>query len=59
MFTTCHIKGVPYFFDVKDFPDPTHYVKIMGYDKPIDFKFTEAMDDDTTKPEGKSSQNTK
>lgn len=26
------------FVDPKLFDDPTHYVKIMGYDKPIDFK---------------------
>lgn len=26
------------FVDPKLFDDPTHYVKIMGYDKPMDFK---------------------
>jgi len=26
------------FVDPKLFPDPTHYIKLMGYDKPMDFK---------------------
>lgn len=36
-------KPVALFVEPKLFEDPTHYVKIMGYDKPIDFKmnFTE------------------
>lgn len=31
-------KSIPLFVDPRLFADPTHYVKIMGYDKPIDFK---------------------
>lgn len=31
-------KPVSLFIDPKLFEDPMHYVKIMGYDKPIDFK---------------------
>lgn len=31
-------KSIPLFVDPRVFGDPTHYVKIMGYDKPIDFK---------------------
>lgn len=31
-------KEVALFLDPKLFEDPTHYVKIMGYDKPIDFR---------------------
>lgn len=31
-------KKVALFVDPKLFQDPSHYVKIMGYDKPIDFK---------------------
>ncbi|XP_055609698.1 transmembrane protein 70 homolog, mitochondrial [Uranotaenia lowii] len=42
MFTTFEVKGKSLFVDPKLFPDPTHYIKIMGYDKPIDFKFEEA-----------------
>ncbi|KAJ8897879.1 hypothetical protein PR048_003236 [Dryococelus australis] len=38
MFTSFKASGVPLFVDPKLFDDPEHYVKIMGYDKPIDFK---------------------
>lgn len=40
MFTTFAINNgkTSLFVDAKLFPDPTHYVKIMGYDKPMDFK---------------------
>lgn len=44
MFTSfeVNVKGsknpVSLFVDPKLFDDPTHYVKIMGYDKPMDFK---------------------
>lgn len=38
MFTSMVIKGVPLFMDPRMFPNPDHYIKIMGYDKPIDFK---------------------
>lgn len=31
-------KPVALFIDPKLFEDPTHYVKIMGFDKPLDFK---------------------
>ena len=31
-------KPVALFVEPKSFEDPTHYVKLMGYDKPIDFK---------------------
>lgn len=34
-------KPIALFVDPKLFDDPTHYVKIMGFDKPIDFKFEE------------------
>lgn len=36
-------KPVGLFVDPKLFDDPSHYVKIMGYDKPIDFRFEEAQ----------------
>ncbi|CAH0547247.1 unnamed protein product [Brassicogethes aeneus] len=38
MFTTFEAKGKALFMDPRHFDDPTHYEKIMGYDKPIDFK---------------------
>ncbi|XP_058460156.1 transmembrane protein 70 homolog, mitochondrial [Malaya genurostris] len=42
MFTTFIVGNKSLFVDPTLFPDPTHYIKIMGYDKPIDFKFEEA-----------------
>lgn len=41
MFTTLLAKGKPLFLDPRMFDDPTHYGKLMGYDKPIDFKLYE------------------
>lgn len=44
MFTSILVKSkegkkpTALFIDPKLFDDPSHYVKIMGYDKPIDFK---------------------
>uniref|UniRef100_A0A182QJK9 Transmembrane protein 70 homolog, mitochondrial n=1 Tax=Anopheles farauti TaxID=69004 RepID=A0A182QJK9_9DIPT len=53
LFTTFLVKNKAMFVDPQLFPDPTHYIKIMGYDKPIDFKFEEARQssgaDDQTK----------
>jgi transmembrane protein 70, mitochondrial len=37
-------KPMGLFVDPKLFDDPTHYIKIMGYDKPIDFRFEEAQE---------------
>jgi transmembrane protein 70 len=31
-------KSIPLFVEPRFFNDPSHYVKIMGYDKPMDFK---------------------
>lgn len=31
-------KGKPLFVDPNQFSDISHYAKMMGYDKPIDFK---------------------
>lgn len=40
MFTTFKVHNkIPLFVDVGLFTDPSHYVKMMGFDKPIDFKF--------------------
>ena len=38
MFTTFKAKDVPLFVDLSQFSDPTHYGKIMGYDKPLDLQ---------------------
>jgi transmembrane protein 70, mitochondrial len=38
MFTSFLIGKQAFFLDPKLFPDTDHYIKIMGYDKPIDFK---------------------
>jgi transmembrane protein 70 len=41
MFSSIVIHKNPLFMDARLFPDMSHYIKIMGYDKPIDFKFEE------------------
>ncbi|EDW80111.1 uncharacterized protein Dwil_GK24268 [Drosophila willistoni] len=38
MFTSFIVNKRPLFVDPALFDDPEHYVRIMGYDKPIDFK---------------------
>lgn len=46
MFTTFLVKeknsskSSALFVDAKLFDDPQHYVKLMGYDKPLDFKMS-------------------
>lgn len=40
---------VALFVDPKLFEDPTHYVKIMGYDRPIDFKLNLTQKEETKK----------
>lgn len=41
MFTSFMVGKKGLFVDPKLFEDPQHYVKIMGYDKPLDFKISE------------------
>lgn len=41
MFTTVHAKNNPLFIEARHFNDPKHYAKMMGYDKPMDFKLGE------------------
>lgn len=41
MFTTLLANGKPLFLDPRLFENPEHYARIMGYDKPIDFKLYE------------------
>lgn len=38
MFTSFSVGNRSLFVDPALFDDPEHYVRIMGYDKPIDFK---------------------
>lgn len=38
MFTSIVVKNTPIFIDLSHFRDTIHYAKIMGYDKPMDFK---------------------
>lgn len=45
MFTTFFAKKKPLFVDVEFFTDPSHYIKMMGYDKPIDFNLKVKEDD--------------
>jgi transmembrane protein 70, mitochondrial len=53
MFTSFLLGKKSFFLDPKLFPDTDHYIKIMGYDKPIDFKLefpeTDKKKDDATK----------
>ncbi|KAG5874378.1 hypothetical protein JTB14_036722 [Gonioctena quinquepunctata] len=46
MFTTFSVKGKPLFVDPRLFDRPEHYAKIMGYDKPMDFKLYETSEND-------------
>ncbi|XP_026752160.2 transmembrane protein 70 homolog, mitochondrial [Galleria mellonella] len=48
MFTTMNAKGKPLFIEARHFTDPMHYAKIMGYDKPMDFKMGD-IDDSNNK----------
>ena len=43
-FTTMKAKGSPLFIEARHFSDPLHYAKMMGYDKPMDFKLGEDSD---------------
>ncbi|GFG31314.1 hypothetical protein Cfor_12877 [Coptotermes formosanus] len=53
MFTSFQIKGVPLFVDPRLFDDPAHYARIMGYDKPINFKLSD-FSGQKTKPTEKT-----
>lgn len=43
MFTNCIIKNIPLFLEQKFFHDSSHYIRIMGYDKPVDFKLNNGL----------------
>ncbi|XP_023936496.2 transmembrane protein 70 homolog, mitochondrial [Bicyclus anynana] len=47
MFTTMNAKGKPLFIEARHFTDPQYYAKIMGYDKPLDFKLGEEQSSDS------------
>ncbi|XP_041978459.1 transmembrane protein 70 homolog, mitochondrial [Aricia agestis] len=47
MFTTMLAKGKPLFIEARHFSDPIYYAKIMGYDKPLDFKMGNIEEKDT------------
>ncbi|KPJ20712.1 Transmembrane protein 70-like, mitochondrial [Papilio xuthus] len=49
MFTTMHAKGTPLFIEARHFNDPMHYAKIMGYDKPLDFKLGNMEEPESSK----------
>ena len=38
MFANCSIYRKAAYLDSQSFTDQQHYVRIMGYDKPMDFK---------------------
>ncbi|XP_059612790.1 transmembrane protein 70 homolog, mitochondrial [Phlebotomus argentipes] len=57
MFTTFLVGKKGFFVDAKEFPDTNHFIKIMGYDKPIDFKLELIEDpkgDETSKKNEKT-----
>jgi hypothetical protein len=41
MFESFRINGKPLFVDPSQFPNQVDYVKLMGYDKPMDFTYYE------------------
>lgn len=46
-FTSCIIKGTPLYLEQQLFRESSHYSRIMGYDKPIDFKLSNNNRDET------------
>jgi len=49
MFTTFHAKGRPLFIEPSTFNDLEHYGRIMGYDKPIDYRLENDNEDSNKK----------
>ncbi|KAG7203508.1 hypothetical protein KM043_013564 [Ampulex compressa] len=39
IFSSCVVKRIPLYIEQQCFDDPNHFVRIMGFDKPMDFKF--------------------
>lgn len=48
LFTSVIAKGKPLFLDPTQFADTSHYARIMGFDKPIDFKLYQQADSKKT-----------
>lgn len=48
MFTNCIVKNTPLFLDQNFFHDSSHYIRIMGYDKPVDFKLNNGLNEAIT-----------
>lgn len=46
LFTSIIVKGKPLFLDPNQFSDISHYSKMMGFDKPVDFKLYQNGIDD-------------
>lgn len=47
LFTTIKVKGKPMFIDPRMFDYPEHYARIMGYDKPLDFKLCQTSENES------------
>lgn len=45
LFTSVVAKGNPLFMDPNQFTDTSHYARMMGFDKPIDFKLYPETED--------------
>ncbi|XP_015171066.1 PREDICTED: transmembrane protein 70 homolog, mitochondrial [Polistes dominula] len=54
IFTTCLIKGRPVLFNDQFFNDSHHYYRIMGFDKPIDYKLSNTSVNNSTMEENLS-----
>lgn len=55
MFETFQAKGRRLFIDPRSFTHPDHYIKLMGYDKPMDFKLLDKEENADTGPRSPSS----
>ncbi|KAJ8669852.1 hypothetical protein QAD02_001111 [Eretmocerus hayati] len=53
MFCSCAIKGKKFFLDAKCFFNQDHYIRLMGYDKPVDLDPT----NNTKEPQPKKESN--
>lgn len=59
MFTNCVIKNIPLFLEQKFFHDSSHYIRIMGYDKPVDLKLNNDFSQSHSGRDYKSDKNKK
>ena len=49
MFTSFLVKGKPLFVEPTNFSQSIHYGRLMGYDKPIDFRLNENSENKSSK----------